>query len=257
LFTKAGNSGLDRGALVRYRERMEFAFFGQRLRAIREGTFIRHEPMGLRELARRSGLRPSTISQWESGLRWRDKLPPADDVQRLADALGIPFEQLTGVSDRPTPERALEVQRMPLADLLRRMGARPYRGWPIEDFVPATGPGPRTEHGFAPARPLAKRGETGEPVQQVLVVGDFLRELILPGDVVAFDTRQTPEANDVVVATRFPVETIVAFLRVRDDRRSLESPDGHTSIPLDPDIRILGPIVAVQRALWRLRPAAR
>jgi len=236
---------------------MEFAFFGQRLRAIREGTFIRHEPMGLRELARRSGLRPSTISQWESGLRWRDKLPPADDVQRLADALAIPFEQLTGVADRPTSAMAPEVQRVPLAELLRRMGARPYRGWPIEDFAPATGPGTRTAHGLVPARPLEKRGEPGEPVQQVLVVGDFLGGLILPGDVVAFDTRQTPQANDVVVATRFPAETIVAFLRVRDDRRSLESPDGHTSLPLDRDIRILGPVVAVQRALWRLRPATR
>jgi len=171
--------------------------------------------------------------------------------------LAIPFEQLTGVADRPTPAMVPAVQRVPLAELLRRTGARPYRGWPIEDFAPATGPGIRIEHELVPARPLGKRGEPGEPVQQVLLVGDFLRELILPGDVVAFDTRLTPRADDVVVATRFPAEMIVAFLRVRDDRRSLESPDGHTSIPLDRDIRILGPVVAVQRALWRLRPAAR
>ena len=234
---------------------MEFEFFGQRLKAIRKGEFIRHESMGLRELARQSGIAANTLSQWESGLRWRDKIPPADDVQRLADALGIDFDVLTGQSDKPAPAPIPEIQRVPLAELLQRIGATPYRGRPIEDIAAsAASKGGRIPQGFDEARPLKRRkGDPADHYQDIIIENECMVDLLYPGDIVTIDTRQEAQPNDVVVAVRFNDELLVKNLRVKDEHQYLQSEDGTTIIPIDQYIRILGPVVSVQRSIWRLR----
>lgn len=245
-----GLAGVDLCAIVRYCERMEFAFFGQRLRAIRKGQFIRHEPMGLRELARITGINPSTISQWESGLRWRDKLPPADDVRRLADALAISFDQLTGNMDKSLPEPLPEIQRLPLAALLDRIGAQPVYGEYVEDVKASAGRrGARIPQGAEDRRVTRRaREKTPERIQVVEVVGRCMEDLLFPGDRVHVDTQQTPEIGKIVVAVRFHDETIVKYLRGQDERQYLEGRDG-TVVPLDQYTRIVGPVTWYQRRL--------
>ncbi len=132
------------------------------------------------------------------------------------------------------------------------MGATPYRGYPIEDLEASAGRDAYIAQGFDDARSVGKRGDKNEPVQNVMVAGDCMVDLIYPGDVVAFDTRLTPNPNDVVVASRFEGETVVKFLRVKDERQYLESKDGKIVIPLDQYIRVLGPVVSVQKSMRRL-----
>lgn len=79
-----------------------------------------------------------------------------------------------------------------------------------------------------------------------------MMKAIYPGEVVSFDTRKMPAPNEVVVAVRFHDEMIVKFLRVKGEYQYLESNDGKTIIPLDQYIRILGPVVSVQRSIWRI-----
>jgi transcriptional regulator with XRE-family HTH domain len=50
--------------------------------------------ISVRELARRIGKSASYVSQLESGLIWRDQLPPQADLARLAAALGVTVTQL-------------------------------------------------------------------------------------------------------------------------------------------------------------------
>lgn len=247
--------GMDFAVLVLYCEQMEFEFFGQRLKAIREGRFIRQDHMGLRELARRSGVKASTLSQWESGLRWRDKQPPGDDLRRLATGLDIPLEQLVGTQeeaaalrDEPLPE----IQTAPLSVLLERIGAWPYQGRAIEGVKASagTGSGSTLPQGFDDARPVGgRRGRGPDPIQNVEITGDCMVDLLYPGDVVVVDTRQMPEIGDVVVAVRFHDEMIVKYLRANGEHQYLESKDGKTLIPLDQYIRVLGPAVLFQRRL--------
>jgi transcriptional regulator with XRE-family HTH domain len=245
--------GVEKPPLVRYCEHMQFEYFGQRLKAIREGQFIRHEPMGLRELARQAGLQASTLSQWESGLRWRDKLPPGDDLRRLATALGLSLDQLIGEADEantPKAEPLPEIQTVPLAELLRRIGAQPVSGEYVEGLKASAGKGSLIPQGFDESRPLkGKRGDKlPERMQIVEVEGRCMEDLLFPGDLVHVDTQQTPNIGDIVAAVRFHAETIVKYLRAKDDRQYFEGKDG-TVVPFDQYTRILGPVKWVQRRI--------
>ncbi len=72
--------------------------FGERLRRIREELEI-----SVNELGRRTGKDPGGISRIERGERWGGKQPPGDDIQILADGLGISFEELRGPVVRLVP----------------------------------------------------------------------------------------------------------------------------------------------------------
>lgn len=174
-------------------------------------------------------------------------------MSKMTEVLGVSMDYLLGKSEHETADEPLpEIQMMPLATLLKRIGATPYRGYPIEDLEASAGPGAHVAQGFDDARSLGKRGDKHDPVQNVMVSGDCMVDLIYPGDVVAFDTRLIPNPNDVVVASRFEGETVVKFLRVKDERQYLESKDGKIVIPLDQYIRVLGPVVSVQKSMRRL-----
>ncbi len=84
---------------------MEKLSFGQRLQAIRQGRLIRQGPeIGVRELARASGVSATAISEAENGRQWAKKLPSYDDLRALARALGVTINQLVGEDDAPVDE---------------------------------------------------------------------------------------------------------------------------------------------------------
>lgn len=202
-----------------------------------------------RSLSLAIGQNSAYIQQLISGMR--NKKPPSIQImEAIADELGVSLEVLRG--REPEFDPLPEVQTIPLATLLKRMGATPYRGYPIDDLEASAGQNAHVVQGFDDARSLGKRGDKNEPVQNVMVTGDCMVDLIYPGDVVAFDTRVLPNPNDVVVASRFEGETLVKFLRVKDERQYLESKDGTIVIPLDQYIRVLGPVVSVQKSMRRL-----
>lgn len=68
------------------------------------GTFIRQrrEALGLSigELAERIGVAKSLVLYWERG----DKLPKPANLQKLATALGVSFEDLFALAGYATPE---------------------------------------------------------------------------------------------------------------------------------------------------------
>lgn len=65
--------------------------FGLRLRQLRSERGIK-----LRELAELLGRSPTYLSQLERGQRWRDRLPPMDDLAAIANLLGVSLEELVG-----------------------------------------------------------------------------------------------------------------------------------------------------------------
>ncbi|HEY8598541.1 MAG TPA: LexA family transcriptional regulator [Thermomicrobiales bacterium] len=216
--------------------------------------------MSQRELSRRSGKNISTISFTLQGKTWGDKYPPLDDIEAYAKALDIAPAILRG--DEPFPEDdpvapVPEIQTVPLAVLLKRIGAIPYRGRPVEDVAASAGAGSGSQipQGFDDARPTGKKRDANDPLQDVIVTGDCMVDLLYPGDQVTVDTRQMPQIGDVVVGVRFHDEMIVKFLRMKDEHQYLESKDGKTIIPLDQYIRLLGPVVFVQKSMRRLLEA--
>src|SRR2546423_307641 len=101
--------------------------FGERLRAIREGRLVRNGPtIGLRELARCTGISNTTLSHAETGKGWIGKLPSIEDLEALARCLGVTIPQLVGRPIEGLPVGA-HVGALPpvesLADILRRIGA--------------------------------------------------------------------------------------------------------------------------------------
>lgn len=62
----------------------------------------RSQFFSVRELARRAGVKPNTISDIENG---KTTLPKRDTMKKLADALGISIEDLADESPSPRMPR--------------------------------------------------------------------------------------------------------------------------------------------------------
>ncbi len=208
-----------------------------------------------RELSRRSGKNISTISFTLRGKTWGDKYPPLDDIEAYAAALEIDPAILRGdkpFPDEPEFEEIPEIQTAPLTVLLDRIGARPAYGQRAEDIKASAGKGSRIPQGYDDSR--ARKligGNLPERIQLVEVEGDCMKNILFPGDFVHVDTQLSPEIGGVVAAVRMHDETLVKFLREKDGHQYLESKDGTIIVPLDQYIRILGPVVDVQRSIWR------
>jgi transcriptional regulator with XRE-family HTH domain len=100
-------AGLESEMGVCYAKRMGDIPFGERLRAIRKGEIVREGPeIGVRELGRLSGVDHATISQAENLKTWVGKLPSLEDLEGLAEGLGVALPDLIGRPIRAMPERA-------------------------------------------------------------------------------------------------------------------------------------------------------
>jgi len=223
--------------------------FGERVQRLRTAHGISQA-----ELARQVGWTSGYVSLIEANKRLVDALPRHDFMLRLAEALKVDVSDLVQAPDEPNLAGAPEIQTIPLAALLKRIGATPYRGRPLEDIAASAGSGTdyHIPQGYDDARPVGKRQQANDPIQDVVVTGHCMDGLLYPGDVVSVNTRLMPQLGDVVVAVRFHEEMIVKFLRMKDDHQYLESRDGKILIPLDQYIRIVGPVVSVQKSMARL-----
>jgi len=230
---------------------MKVETFGQRLKRFRVAT-----GKSQRQIARETGLSNGTISQAENDALWVGQTPSTDIVRRLAKAVGVTLDELAPDPDSNAPqsEPLPEIQTVPLLVLLKRIGATPYRGRPVEGIAASAGSGADSHipAGFDDARPRNKRRDPHDPLQDVEVAGECMVDLLYPGDVVTVDTSQMPQIGEVVVGVRFHDEMIVKFLRMQGEQQYLESKDGTTIIPLDQYIRLLGPVRYVQKSMQRL-----
>lgn len=89
---------------------------GEQLRKIRE-----FRGLSLTELAKRSGVGQSTLSQWESGKH----KPRFDQLKRVLDVLGITYEQLFQDFDDVFVKEAIEKYRTDSKDIEVVLAANP------------------------------------------------------------------------------------------------------------------------------------
>ncbi len=242
---------LDYNQCGYYDNHMIHETLGQRIKRLRLA-----KGLSQRELAKRAGLGShASISLAEKGQGWTGRTLSPDVSEPLANALGVSPEYLIGkVLADEVIEEVPEIQRIPLAELLQSIGATPYRGRPLEDVEASAGSGSNffVPQGYDDARPLNTRRDKNDPMQDVIVTGDCMADLIQAGDQVTVDTRQMPQINDAVVAMRYQGEMIVKLLRLEGEHQYLSSLDGKIVIPLDQYIRILGPVVWVQKGMRRM-----
>jgi len=210
--------------------------------------------VGQRELSRRSGKNISTVSFTLKGKTWGDKYPPLDDIEAYAKALEIDAAILRGdkpFPDEPDFEEVPEIQTIPLAELLGRVGARPVYGEYVEGLKLSAGPGAKVPQGFDESRPRKGKNKEVERIQIIEVEGHCMENVLHPGDKVLVDTQRMPSIGEITAAVRFHHDSIVKFLREKDGRQYFEGRDG-TIVPFDQYTRILGPVVDVQRSIWRV-----
>ena len=245
-------AGVDFVCSVRYCEHMDVRTFGERLKAIREGKIVRQGPkISLRELAKRTGIGFSTISQWESGDRWRDKQPPGDDLARLADGLGVTVAQLQGREEgepevivtidehtRRMAEIGEQVVRLaraydpPPTEVAFEVATSGFRELPVEDYVPAS-------HGAPDATQLRDTIRIPEELLEgcqephvFYVAGDCLKpEGIRRGNHLIVDgARRNPKDGDVVVARIDSELTMKLYFRLTDRVELRPAAEGYETL---------------------------
>jgi transcriptional regulator with XRE-family HTH domain len=227
---------------------MDKETFGQRLKRFREAAGLSQ-----RQLAAAAGIGShASISLAERGMGW-DRIPSPEITKPLAKALRVPHHVLVGEAAEVEP--LPDIQTVPLAELLKRIGARPVVGEYVEDLkLSASRKGSRIIQGFDEARPRkgggsgSGGGKTPERIQIIEVEGRCMEDVLFPGDLVHVDTQQTPEIGKIVAAVRFFNETIVKYLCEKEGRQYFEGKDG-TIVPFDQYTRILGPVKWVQRRI--------
>lgn len=209
-----------------------------RLREIREGRLIRTGPkLSQRALAALVGKSQTYISQLETSGRWHGKLPPLDDVRRLADALGVTVDELSGTAPVPPPvrqiaERPVSYEPAQLQELGRvlvqavEQQRQPRVARPATDtrrlpIVNAVAANEAMDHGQQTEDyvevPVWMLNGAKDPVI-FRVVGDCLRDLgIFDTDLLVVDrANREPRQGDVVVARINGEETAKCFYRVGD-----------------------------------------
>jgi hypothetical protein len=198
-------------------------------------------------------------SVWITRHKDRGGFPAGNIMAKMCGVLGVTMDYLLGTeANGQGAESVPEIQTASLADLLVRIGARPVADQYVEDAKGSAGrPVSRIGEPSSASHYRATRGSNApERIQLVGVADRGMERLIFAGDLVHVDTGRVPAIGDIAVAVRFHDETIVRFLRERDGRRFLEGLDG-TTVPLDQDTRVIGPLVALQISAARLLREAR
>lgn len=234
---------------LHYCEQMESASFGERLRAIREGRYIRRgRKIPLRELADRAGLAFSTISQWETGARWKDKAPPGDDLKRIAEVLEVTVGQLVGsegpqadeeipwyvsASDEELMERAgIMIAPVQLAAFVEELSLHGGEfGSPIPQDLEDT---------FG--RILRYEPRKGDPIRWFRFFGSCMEPRISDRDWVFIDRDLPLEPGKFVAAVLHGDQAVARKLTKVKGRFWLETLDGAPPELVTDGVRIIGRI---------------
>lgn len=238
--------------------------FGKRLREIREGCLIRTGPkLSQRALAALVGKSQTYISQLETSGRWHGKFPPLDDVRRLADALGVTVDELSGTEPLPPPVRQIaeppvsyapaqlqelgrvlvqvvEQQRAPLV-------ARPATDTRRLPIVNAIAANEAMDHGQQTEDyvevPAWMLNGARDPIV-FRVVGECLRDLGIFGtDLLVVDrANREPRQGDIVAARINGEATAKCFYRVGDHIELRPAASGFETITVNgkDQLEILG-----------------
>lgn len=232
---------IDFSASGCYSNHMSNEELGERLRRFRLARGL-----SVRELARRSGINHATISLAERRKRWVGKPPSIVDVRNLAQALEVTVDQLLGDDNTPLPRRLLTDE-----ELLDKIGAGYVEDIPlIDDVVVSAGPGSGVPQDIDDTLPRRAKRRQFKHLRTLVVAGHCLEPDLRPGDFVVIDRDRAPTPGKLVVAVRDEEEALIKRLVDRDGTWYLTTNDGHSDIPVDEHIRILGPVVAYQRVLW-------
>lgn len=114
---------------VGFSERLGGAMADQGFGAWLQRQLVRRE-WNQSDLARRSGIHTSRISDWVNGKR----APSTENAERLADALGVSVDEvLTAAGHRPDPVD--EPERAALIALLRQINLTYDREWGIRSLL--------------------------------------------------------------------------------------------------------------------------
>ncbi len=229
--------GMDFSGSACYCEHMDKGLFGERLRRLREARGLSQ-----RALARLVGKSSPWITQLETGQRWRDKLPPHDDLRDLAGVLGITVDELVGTAgptnDGHEPDQALTPRRdetQELAEFGRevlRMAQRRIRSNIVRvDPTQVTSARVPVINAVAASELMRHERQVEETIMVLagaiegasepvafVIVGDCLRdEGIVTGDYLLVDAaNKDPRDGEIVAARVNGEETAKCFYRVGD-----------------------------------------
>ncbi len=239
--------------------------FGHRLQAIRQGRLIRQGPeIGVRELARASGVSATAISEAENGRQWVKKLPSYDDLRGLARALGVTIAQLVGEDDVPASPPLVDRETRELAEIGKEVlgmverrnlynvrpvpFAREGRRLPVVNAIAASQlwNEERQVEEMVVVPEMLLQGVT-DPAAFV-VVGDCLKDKgIVTGDYLIVDrTNKEPRDGEIVAASVNGEQTAKVFYRVGNTIELRPASTGYETIVVTPrdECEIIGVYVA-------------
>jgi repressor LexA len=206
--------------------------FGKYLKELREKRGLK-----MNQLAMYSGVSAALISRIESGERG---VPKPDTIQKLADTLKVPYEELmrkAGHLDLPANAEPYDPERMTRIPLLGTIRA----GEPIE----------RIEHieGYELVEPELLRGRKGFALK---VQGDSMNgDRIHEGDVVIVVVQEEVTSSDIAIVAVNGEEGTLKRVKCQGEMCML-TPSNPTMEPLLvklKDIHVIGKVIQVRRNL--------
>jgi transcriptional regulator with XRE-family HTH domain len=192
------------------------------------------------------------VTQIESEARWKDKLPPHDDLRLMARALHVSVGVLAGDEDEDAAMQGASrtvspIRRLSEAELFERFGIKPYdQPLSVDGLSLSAGSGAGVPQGIDDTLPRKVPGR--RYLWEAPVVGDCMEDEIHPGEVVIYSTRLGAELGKIMVALRDEEELLIKRLVVHNGAQILR-PNRGDDVPVDERIRFLGRGVSVQRSL--------
>lgn len=199
--------------------------------------------MSANEFARRVGKSSAYISMVDRGERLPDGNLKARDAKIWADVLGVTEAELLSID----PNAAQRPRQLTDEELFERFNIQPYdEPLSVDGVVASAGRGKGVPGGVDETMPRRVKGRRN--LWQVPIVGDCMVDDILPGELVIYNTKLSPEIGRVMVALRDEEELLIKRLVAVKGRQILR-PNRGEDIPVDERIRFLGLGVSVQRPL--------
>jgi len=211
---------------------------------VRLRSLMQQRGLSLTALANRSGIAVSSISRYLSG----EQVPGARALTRLATALGVSLEELTGSREVPelSPKEQLLLQLEQLKEELLRAGSGRLRDAAAGPSLPVLSAPPRVAGSTRAGRVLASAEITDREAYGLRIVDGSNSPRLERGDVAIFSPASRWKKGDVCVVLLASGEYLVG--RVERRGKSLAvlpvgAPDKARRIPH-------GEIRSVHKLVW-------